>query len=63
MSREIRDGVNANHDVHVSRLHKKLGYRHALLIRRAVNKLQPFGLQILEVGFPRKVIERLLFRP
>jgi hypothetical protein len=48
----IRTGVNGNHDVHASRLHEVLPERHVLVIRTAVNELQPPGVQILEIGFP-----------
>jgi hypothetical protein len=56
---DVGAGVNGNHNVHAPRLDKKLAYRNVLLTGRAINKLQPPRVQILEVGFPRKVVERL----
>ena len=59
VSRKVRTGVDGDHDVHASCLDKLLSERHVLFIRTTVDELQPPGVQVFEVGFPREVIERL----
>lgn len=59
VSRGICTSIDGDHEVQASRLDKLLAERYILMIRRAIDKLQPLRARILEIGFRVEIMERL----
>ena len=59
IGRGICTGIDGDHEIQTSRLDELLAERYILMIRRAIDKLQPLRARILEIGFPAEIMERL----